>query len=173
MDRRYNRPSRNRSFSYSDETPPPPAYDSTSSRARTPSPPTEPSTMASWLNNSKAQFAATALISGAIVAGGILGYQHVRRQEKIEDLKSSIPRLGKEHQANKVRVLLPLGKMDVQLWMDKLTDKVKLTEFGAAVNDSGIGLLSKEDHKAVELAERAQRGDYDDGKIERLYGEAC
>lgn len=44
---------------------------------------------------------------------------------------------------------------------------MKLTEFGAAVNDSGIGLLSKEDQKAVELAERAQRGDYDDGKTER------
>jgi hypothetical protein len=59
--------------------------------------------MASWLTNSKAQLAATAIVSGAIVAGGILGYQHVRRQEKVEDLKSSIPRLGEEHQADKVR----------------------------------------------------------------------
>lgn len=46
--------------------------------------------------------------------------------------------------------------------MVKLTSKVKLTEYGAALTDSGI--LSKEDQKALELAERAQRGDYDDGK---------
>lgn len=59
--------------------------------------------MASWLTNSKVQLAAAAVVSGAVVAGGILGYQHVRRQEKIEDLKSSIPRLGKEHHAEKVR----------------------------------------------------------------------
>jgi hypothetical protein len=51
----------------------------------------------------------------------------------------------------------------------KLTGKVKLTEFGAALSDSGVGgVLSKEDHKAIELAERAQRGDYDDGKIRRV-----
>jgi hypothetical protein len=65
--------------------------------------------MASWLSNNKAQLAATAIISGAIVAGGILGYQHVRRQEKVEDLKSSIPRLGEEHQADKVRCSFAFG----------------------------------------------------------------
>lgn len=64
--------------------------------------------MASWLSNPKAQLAATAIVSGAIVAGGILGYQHVRRQEKVEDLKSSIPQLGKEHQADKVPCVLPM-----------------------------------------------------------------
>jgi hypothetical protein len=45
----------------------------------------------------------------------------------------------------------------------RLTIEVKLTEFGAAVTDSGV--LSKEDLKAIELAERAQRGDFDDGKV--------
>lgn len=46
---------------------------------------------------------------------------------------------------------------------------MKLTEFGAALTDSGLGgVLTKEDHKAIELAERAQRGDYDDGKIRRV-----
>ena len=44
----------------------------------------------------------------------------------------------------------------------KLTNQVKLTEFGAALTDSGV--LSKEDQRAIVLAERAQRGDYDDGK---------
>lgn len=32
----------------------------------------------------------------------------MRRQEKVEDLKSSIPQLGKEHQADKVRCVLPM-----------------------------------------------------------------
>ena len=65
--------------------------------------------MASWLSrtasSSQAQFAATALVSGAVVAGAIFGYQHVRRQEMVEDLKSSIPELGREHEADKVRRL--------------------------------------------------------------------
>jgi hypothetical protein len=59
----------------------------------------------SWINNTRVQFTATAIISGVVVAGGILGYQHVRRQERVEDLKSSIPQLGKTHQAEKVRIL--------------------------------------------------------------------
>jgi len=63
--------------------------------------------MSSWISrvssSSQAQFAATALVSGAVVAGAILGYQHMRRQENIEDLKNSIPELGKGHVADKVR----------------------------------------------------------------------
>jgi hypothetical protein len=39
-----------------------------------------------------------------------------------------------------------------------LTGEVKLTEYGAAIP------LSKEDERSAELARRAQRGDYDDGK---------
>ena len=58
--------------------------------------------MGSWFGSKEFQFGATALVSGAVVAGGILGYQHVRRQEMLEDLKSSIPMLGKEHQADRV-----------------------------------------------------------------------
>jgi hypothetical protein len=54
---------------------------------------------------------------------------------------------------------------------DMLTGEVKLTEFGAAISDSARGRLSKEDQKAVELAERAQRGDYDDGKIVTFSGD--
>ena len=46
---------------------------------------------------------------------------------------------------------------------------MKLTEFGGPLTDSvrAVG-LSKEDQKAIELAERAQRGDYDDGKIRKI-----
>lgn len=47
--------------------------------------------MAFWLTNTKAQFAATAIVSGAVVAGAIFGYQAVRRQERVIDLKSEIP----------------------------------------------------------------------------------
>ena len=45
---------------------------------------------------------------------------------------------------------------------------MKLPDFGLASNkkesENGKDLLSKEDQRAVELATRAQRGDYDDGK---------
>jgi hypothetical protein len=63
--------------------------------------------MSSWFSrvtsSSQAQFAATAIVSGAVVAGAILGYQHARRQEKVEDLKNSIPELGKKgYHADKV-----------------------------------------------------------------------
>lgn len=54
----------------------------------------------------------------------------------------------------------PHARLEVR---DEADGQMKLTEYGAAVTDSGI--LSKEDQKAVELAERAQRGDYDDGEL--------
>ncbi|KAK6582875.1 hypothetical protein PZA11_005283 [Diplocarpon coronariae] len=165
MDRRYNQPassSRQSSYEreYSSESDDPyyhphnpkPTY----SRAGAP-PPHEPDPppatparqpaggragMSSWLSrtasNSQAQLAATALVSGAVVAGAIFGYQRVRRQERVEDLKSSIPALGQGHEAD------------------------KLTDFGAAPPKAG---MSREDERSLELAERAQRGDYDDELI--------
>ena len=49
----------------------------------------------SWLQNastnSKVQFAATAIVSGVVVAGSILGYQAVERQKKVDELKKGIP----------------------------------------------------------------------------------
>lgn len=57
-------------------------------------------------NNSKAQLAATALISGAVVASTIFGYQAVRRQVKVEILKRDIPELGASHQGDKVGVFI-------------------------------------------------------------------
>lgn len=51
--------------------------------------------MASFLerasSNSRVQLAATAVASGAVVAGAILGYQRLRREERIHQLKDSIP----------------------------------------------------------------------------------
>lgn len=44
--------------------------------------------------NTRVQFAATAIASGAVVAGAILGYQGLRREERVHRLKNSIPSLG-------------------------------------------------------------------------------
>ena len=105
----------------------------------------------------------------------------------MEDLKSSIPQLGKEGYENaKVRppslAFEGEGEVDMRVqWKGRLTGEVKLTDYGAASNgnikkegekegkaNGDIGVprekLSKEDEKAVKLAERAQRGDYDDGR---------
>ncbi|KAH8803248.1 ubiquitin-protein ligase-like protein molybdopterin-converting factor [Xylogone sp. PMI_703] len=96
----------------------------------------------SWLSrsatSSEVQIAATAIISSAVVAGAILGYQHIRRQEKIEDLKRSIPELGRGHRSE------------------------MLTEFGIASPPLG---WTKEDERSAVLAARAQQGDYDDELI--------
>jgi hypothetical protein len=103
MDWQYNQPfknSRHRNSEEEEES----EYD-----RRPPSPPPPPpkrESMTSWLSratsSTQAQFAATAIVAGALTAGAILGYQHVRRQERVEDLKSSIPELGREHHAEKV-----------------------------------------------------------------------
>lgn len=54
--------------------------------------------MASFLErastNSRVQLAATAIVSGAVVAGAILGYQRLQEEERVSQLKSSIPSLA-------------------------------------------------------------------------------
>ncbi|CZR63751.1 related to E.coli molybdopterin-converting factor chlN [Phialocephala subalpina] len=151
MDRRYNRPySRDSSSSYTyyDEDEDEDEYynDSRDPRRDIRAPPPEPEpeppqTMSSWFqratSSTQAQFAATAIVSGAVVAGAILGYQHVRRVERTEDLKRSIPALG-------------------------AGDEGKLTDWGVASTQSN---LSKEDERSAKLAERARKGDYDDELI--------
>lgn len=55
------------------------------------------------LSNPRFQFLATAVLSGATVASLILGYQALEREERLEELKSSIPQLGDgRHQTSKV-----------------------------------------------------------------------
>lgn len=62
--------------------------------------------MTSWIGrvstSQQAQLAATAIVSGAVVAGAILGYQSIRRHERVSELKSGIPE-AKEGGGNKVR----------------------------------------------------------------------
>jgi hypothetical protein len=98
MDWQYNQSHKQRRDPYAEEE--------RDQREPSPPPPSKPSSMSSWLSratsSTQAQFAATAIVSGAVVAGAILGYQHIRRQERVEDLKSSIPELGQNHHAEKV-----------------------------------------------------------------------
>lgn len=65
-----------------------------------------PETMASWFDrqfaNHNVQLAAVALISGAAVAGTIYGTQAIRRKERIDELKASIPELNETHHATMV-----------------------------------------------------------------------
>lgn len=94
--------------------------------------------MSSWIqrhaNTHQSQLAATAVISGAAVAGAILGYQTYRRKEAVKGLKASIPDINERHHAE------------------------PLTEYGTAPAP-----MSKEDERSASLARRAQEGDYDDG----------
>ncbi|RAH84855.1 hypothetical protein BO86DRAFT_453907 [Aspergillus japonicus CBS 114.51] len=97
--------------------------------------------MSSWLqrqgSSHQSQLAATAVLSGAAVAGVILGYQALRRKEAVQQLKASIPSIDEQHHAE------------------------KLTDYGV----SAATQLSKEDERSAALARRAQEGDYDDDLI--------
>jgi len=66
--------------------------------------------MSSWFerhaSSHQAQLAATAVLSGAAVAGAILGYQSIKRREKVKELKASIPEINERHHAEKVRFAL-------------------------------------------------------------------
>lgn len=44
-------------------------------------------------SNTQVQFATTAVVSGAVVAGAILGYQQLQHESRLHQLKSSIPSL--------------------------------------------------------------------------------
>jgi hypothetical protein len=62
--------------------------------------------MSSWIqrnaSSQQTQLAATAVISGAAVAGAIFGYQAFKRKEAIKELKASIPTIDEKHIAGKV-----------------------------------------------------------------------
>ena len=77
-----------------------------------------PNTMTTWLerqaSNRYVQFGAVALISGATVAATIYGVQTVRRKERIDELKASIPELSENHRADLV-FLAPLSQPPLEL----------------------------------------------------------
>lgn len=66
----------------------------------------KPETMSAWLQRQvtshQAQLAGAAVLSGAAVAGAIFGYQAVKRQAAIKELKSSIPDISDQYQAQNV-----------------------------------------------------------------------
>lgn len=51
------------------------------------------------------QLFATAVLSGAGVAALLLGYQTLAREERIHDLKASVPSLEEPHEVKRVRIL--------------------------------------------------------------------
>ncbi|PSS03197.1 hypothetical protein BD289DRAFT_381323 [Coniella lustricola] len=83
-------------------------------------------------SDSRIQLAATAVISGGLVAAGILSYQRLSHDKRVERLKNSIPDAGDE------------------------TALQKLTSLGT------IPAPDKEDIRTEALARRAQAGDFDD-----------
>ncbi|KAG6001739.1 hypothetical protein E4U21_003878 [Claviceps maximensis] len=91
------------------------------------------------LSNPRFQLLVTAVLSGATVASLILGYQALEREERLEELKSSIPRLAdNSHHTN------------------------KLNDFGASSPDAAV---DKEDARNLALAKKAQAGDFDEELI--------
>jgi hypothetical protein len=62
--------------------------------------------MASWVDRQfsshNVQLAAVALLSGVAVAGTIYGTQAIRRKERVDELKASIPELNESHHAQMV-----------------------------------------------------------------------
>ncbi|GAP87148.2 putative molybdopterin biosynthesis protein moeb protein [Rosellinia necatrix] len=95
--------------------------------------------MASFLEragaNTRIQLAATAVASGAVVAGAILGYQRLLREERISQLKSSIP---------------------------SLADGEALRRLDSSFGGGAASEADKEDVRNEMLARRARVGDYDD-----------
>ena len=83
--------------------------------------------MSSWFDrqasNHQVQLAAVALLSGFTVAGTIFGVQAVRRKERIDELKASIPELSDDHRADLV-LLRELSKLQTNSVIHRLTAPV-------------------------------------------------
>ncbi|KAF4460266.1 hypothetical protein FALBO_12954 [Fusarium albosuccineum] len=94
-----------------------------------------PSFITDNISNPRFQLAATAVISGATAASLLLAYQGLRREERVSELKNSIPRND------------PHAR--------------RLTSFGA----SSAAPVDKEDVRNQALARRAQAGKYDQDLI--------
>ena len=65
--------------------------------------------MSSWIDQVRAshnlQLAATAVASGVLVGGAILGLQRAKQEYRVHDLKSSIPDVDKEVDVGRVCLL--------------------------------------------------------------------
>ncbi|CEJ90819.1 Putative Ubiquitin-protein ligase molybdopterin-converting factor [[Torrubiella] hemipterigena] len=90
------------------------------------------------LTTSKWQLIATAVASGATVASIIFAYQALEREERLSELKNSIPSLKDKNHESRV-----------------------LNEFGG----SRDAAMDPEDARNLALAKRAQKGDFDEELI--------
>lgn len=104
------------------------------------------------LANPRFQLFATAVLSGATVASLLLGYQALEREERVLELKNSIP----QDDPNMQPVSCCYCYCSTKLLMQK-----KLTSFGASSSPA----LDKEDARNLALARRAQAGDFDEELI--------
>lgn len=95
------------------------------------------------------QLGVTAAIAGFIGACAVVGYQQLRREERIQRIRDEIPEVAEEHGVSKSR-------QDGET----RTDENQITEYGGA---SDILAPSKDDERSAALALRARQGDYDDG----------
>lgn len=91
-------------------------------------------------SDSRFHFAATALLSGVVAAGAILGYQRMAKEERLSRLKSSIPAVNDNAD---------------------MSGSQQLTDFGATLPTNA----DKEDIRNAALARRAMAGDYDEELI--------
>lgn len=77
--------------------------------------------MSSWITRAtesrNAQLITTAVVSGALVASTILGFQQARRMYRVAEVKASIPDIDDKHQAQRVG--------HVRWWKWEETDEVQ------------------------------------------------
>jgi len=97
------------------------------------------------------QLGVTAVIAGVVGAFAVVGFQQIRRQERIQRIRDEIPEVAEEHGVS--------GKIEC---VAKKTNDQQITEYGGA---SDIFAPSKEDERSTALALRARQGDYDDGAV--------
>lgn len=65
--------------------------------------------MASYIpdfSNHRFQLIATAIASGVTVASLLLSYQALEREERLSELKNSIPSLSDGHKTQRVRIVI-------------------------------------------------------------------
>lgn len=72
-------------------------------------------------SNTHVQFATTAIVSGAVVAGTILGLQHLQRETRVHHLKDSIPELGDDDVVRQVRCTIARTRATLEHFASLLT----------------------------------------------------
>lgn len=64
--------------------------------------------MSTWIgqvtSSHRLQLVATAVLSGVLVGGAILGLQAAKQNYRVNDLKDSIPGLSQQHEVTKVSI---------------------------------------------------------------------